>query len=357
MNDCDPEDLWSFHREMSEVDLEFWFSKDPLYYIIGNDEGIYSLYWGTASKDNIVRPDMKKILKDCPLSIDEDDTSESINKKIQEFFIEQYEKKKGKLDLAQKADPPEQESKAQIIFRVDKIPSNVKARIESLNDPGVQKRKKAWMDETDPELKAQKEQEMWNYLYRLGEELEAQDEAYRTMGPPSGNRQLFRDMAQEVTSFMVEYKVIKEPELTYLYDDQGILDEFFQIYVTDPDILALKEKPKDLYLRIVGMHALGAGMYVTLMQNEFGHTVDEFTPDEIEKIFSDFQNEDAYVLGLRQCGIPVDSNNKRVLDHIILTGMDAAKASVGSAIFEPKNIKTYMQVLYNAGNTIIMRRQ
>ena len=261
----------------------------------------------------------------------------------------------GELDLAQLSDLPEPMTGGRIILKLDKIPCNVKARVDSLKDPGFQAREKAWMDEADPERKTRKEEEMWSYLDKLGEELDAQDEMYRTMGPLSGNQQLFRDMAQEVTSFMMEYKVIKEPELTYLYDDRGILDRLFRNHITDPYILALKEKPEDLYLRIVGMHALGAGLYVTLMQNEFDHTADEFTPDEIEKIFSDFQNEDAYILGLRQCGIPVESNNKRVLDHLILKGMDAAKASAGPAIFEPENIKTYMQVLYNAGNAVIMR--
>ena len=53
-------------------------------------------------------------------------------------------------------------------------------------------------------------------------------------------------------------------------------------------------------------------------------------------------------------GILINSGNKKVLDQIIVTGMLAARASAGSRIFEPENLKAYMQVLYNAGNSIIM---
>ena len=103
------------------------------------------------------------------------------------------------------------------------------------------------------------------------------------------------------------------------------------------------------------MHAFGAGIFATCMQNEFKHFADEFTSDDIEKIFSAFHEDDAYKLGLERLKIPLDSNNKRVLDAVILAGMRAAKASAGSGVFEPKNIHTYMQVLFNAGNTVVMR--
>ena len=90
INCNEPEDLWSLHGDMSEEDIAFWFSEDPLEYIIENDEEIYSFFRGQAPKQEIDRPDMENILQKCPVSIDEEETPESIKEKIQQFFLEQY---------------------------------------------------------------------------------------------------------------------------------------------------------------------------------------------------------------------------------------------------------------------------
>jgi hypothetical protein len=246
-------------------------------------------------------------------------------------------------------------AKAQIFITINKMPSNVKGRVESMKDPEFQRLKKDWMNETNSELKEQKEQRMWKRMDELMKERDAEDEKMRTLGPRELNQPLFRDIAQAVVDEMIEHGVIKIPELTYLYNEAGVLDRMFRQNSKDPNILALKDKPDDLYLIIIGMHAFGAGIYATCMQNEFKHFADEFTPDDIDKIFTAFHEVDAYQLGLEQMKIPLDSNNKKILDAVILAGMRAAKASAGDALYEPKNIHTYMQVLFNAGNTLVMR--
>ena len=86
----EPDSLWSLYGDMSEDDLAFWFSEDPLEYIIENDEEIYSFFRGQAPKQEIDRPDMENILRKCPVSVDEDDDPESIKEKIQAFFLDQY---------------------------------------------------------------------------------------------------------------------------------------------------------------------------------------------------------------------------------------------------------------------------
>ena len=90
VNSDGPEDLWSLHGNMSEDDIAFWFSEDPLEYIIENDEEIYSFFRGKAPREEIDRPDMENILRKCPVLIDEEDTPESIEAKIQQFFLEKY---------------------------------------------------------------------------------------------------------------------------------------------------------------------------------------------------------------------------------------------------------------------------
>ena len=96
-------------------------------------------------------------------------------------------------------------------------------------------------------------------------------------------------------------------------------------------------------------------MYVTLLQNDFRHPVEEFTSSELQKIIYDVQRTDAYELGLNRMGIPLNSRNKEILDHLILLAMFKARASAGSKIFEPENLKAYMQPLYNSGNTVVTR--
>ena len=105
------------------------------------------------------------------------------------------------------------------------------------------------------------------------------------------------------------------------------------------------------------MHAFGAGAYVTVKQLDYGHQVNEFTSDELKRIALDFQQTDAYELSLKRLKIPVDSSNKKILDQIIITGLNTAKATVEDRIMEPQNLKAYMQVLYNAGISMnLMRR-
>lgn len=171
------------------------------------------------------------------------------------------------------------------------------------------------------------------------------------------NQQVFRDVVQEVAIRMNKVGITNQPVLTYIKNDQGLFDAMFQQHMTQSSTLALRKKSDDLYLVVLGMHALGMGMYVTLLQNDYNHPVEEFTASELQSIIYNVQRTDAYELGLNRMGISINSGNKKVLDHIITTAMLAARASAGSKIFEPENLKAYMQALYNAGNTVVTRAE
>jgi len=47
------------------------------------------LIWYTAECNRCV-PDMYGIMKKCPIELDEGDTTETIHKKVNDYFIEQY---------------------------------------------------------------------------------------------------------------------------------------------------------------------------------------------------------------------------------------------------------------------------
>lgn len=171
------------------------------------------------------------------------------------------------------------------------------------------------------------------------------------------NQQLFRDITQEVALYMFYAGFTSQPGLSFLRDDSGILNGLFIQHTTNPRILAIKNVSEDDYLQIVGMHAFGAGAYVTVKQLDFKHSVGEFTPEEVRQIALDFQETDAYELALNRLGVPLDSKEKNILDYIVLTGIKAAKASVGSEIWKDENMKAFMQVLFNAGVSMYMLRR
>ena len=77
-------ELWNLYPKMKEYYLGFWFSKYPLDYIVEyNYSGFEGSYVGST-------PDIKGIRKHCPILLEENDTLESIEEKIQAFFIKLY---------------------------------------------------------------------------------------------------------------------------------------------------------------------------------------------------------------------------------------------------------------------------
>lgn len=171
------------------------------------------------------------------------------------------------------------------------------------------------------------------------------------------NQQLFRVLTQEVALFMFHAGITSQPGLSFLHDDKGILNGLFIQHTTNPEILAIKSVSEESYLQIAGMHAFGAGAYVTAKQLDFKHPVGEFTSEELRQIALDFQEIDAYELALNRLGVPLDSKEKHILDYIVLTGIKAAKSSVGSEIWKDENMKAFMQVLFNAGVSMYMLRR
>lgn len=166
------------------------------------------------------------------------------------------------------------------------------------------------------------------------------------------SNQLFRDLTQETAILMMKMGIIKNPELLFLKDDSGILKGLYVQHSTNPQLDRIRQLSVDDYLAVCGMHALGAGIYVSLMQGALNKPVENFSKDDIGKIVRAFQTTDAYELALRALNIPIDSQNKRALDQIYLTALNTAKKEVGAENMTGNNLQTYMQVLFNAGVTL-----
>lgn len=170
-------------------------------------------------------------------------------------------------------------------------------------------------------------------------------------------KKLFDEATKEIALFMSNLGIIREPRLSFFENDGGISERLFLEHSEDPDVLALKNISDEVYLRVAGMHAFGAGAFVAAKEIELKHPVSEFTDEEIESIFSDFDKKDAYELALEKLKIPLGSGNKKVLDRVIVIGIKEAKQIAGEKATEPENLKAFMQVLFNAGTSMYLMKK
>lgn len=166
---------------------------------------------------------------------------------------------------------------------------------------------------------------------------------------------LFRAIVQDVAICMMQLKITSQPVLRFFNNDQGLLEGIYQQHTSDPNILAIKNMSEDTFARICGMHAFGAGAYATLMQGDFDKAIGTWNNSELLSIVDAFKKTDAYELALNKLGYPLDGNNKKVCDHIIMTGLQSTIKNSGLRVLSNEALKIYMQVMFNAGITLVLR--
>lgn len=164
--------------------------------------------------------------------------------------------------------------------------------------------------------------------------------------------QLFKDITQDVTICMMQVGILKEPMMQFLNDDLGILNRQHELHTTDAEFISLKNTEYDTYAFVCGMHALGTGLYVCTKQVDIEKSIQEWELAEVQSIFDEFASTDAYELALNRMGWLPTGNNKKVLDHVILTGLKSAKENSEKDVLSDNELKAYMQVMFNAGVTI-----
>lgn len=169
-------------------------------------------------------------------------------------------------------------------------------------------------------------------------------------------RDFERDLIQTVAITMFELKITKQPALSFFHNDHGIFEETFLSHTTDPEFVAMSQQDFATYLMVLGCHALGAAAYVAICQRKYHKPLAEFGNVELREIAQALHNTDPYELGLNALGFRHDGNNKKCLDHIVVTANNAARNLAGNNIHDKRYQKIYMQVLYNAGVTLIYGR-
>ena len=169
-------------------------------------------------------------------------------------------------------------------------------------------------------------------------------------------RNFERDLIQTVAITMFQLKIIKQPTLNFFNNDHGIFENIFISHTTDPRMLAIAGQNFTTYLMVMGCHALGTAAYVALCQTKYKKPLEEFGEKEICEIAQTIHETDAYEVALNALGYKLDGNNKRCLDHIVVTANNAAQSLAGEKIHDKRYQKIFMQVCYNAGVTLLYGR-
>lgn len=175
-------------------------------------------------------------------------------------------------------------------------------------------------------------------------------------GQSAANVESFkRDLIQSVVIFMYKSKIMDSPMLKFFNNDQGLFEAFFTSTINDIGVQQIKVAMPNMYLTVIGTHALGAGAYISKCQQYFNKPVEEFEEKDIMKIAQAFSQTDAYELALTSLGIGLNSQNKKVMDGIVLTAQETAANLAGDISNNTALLKVYAEVLYNAGVTVAYR--
>ena len=164
---------------------------------------------------------------------------------------------------------------------------------------------------------------------------------------------LFQEITQTVAIVMWKMGIVEQPGLQFFHNDNGIFEGLFVQHTTESQMLAYKKISEEIFLSVCGSHAFGAGIYVAALQGKLNKSVEDFNLENIRAIAAAFSRTDAYELGLKTLNIAPDSQNKQALDQIIRYAKMTAKETAGDNVLALPNIKAYMQVLYNAGVTLV----
>lgn len=173
--------------------------------------------------------------------------------------------------------------------------------------------------------------------------------------PSTDSLQAFqRDLIQEVALLMNAMGITSQPILKFFYNDQGIFEGIFLSHSTDPQMVALKRQNKDLYLTILGCHALGTAAYVAICQDSLNKPVDKFSQSELSMIAGTLHANDAYEVALNALNFSPESSGKKCLDTLVLRAISFTKQAVGEKIMDSSYQRVFMNVMYNAGVTLVM---
>jgi hypothetical protein len=193
---------------------------------------------------------------------------------------------------------------------------------------------------------------LFDNLFKKKNQRPAED----TMQGDNQLREFERDLIQEVALTMFQMKITKQPGLNFFHNDHGIFEGIFISHTTDPQMLMIAQQDFNTYMMVLGCHTLGTAAYVATCQGKYKKPLEQFGETEMREIAKTIHDTDAYEVGLKALGFAPDGNNKKCLDRIVVVANTTAQKLAGGKIYDKRYQKVYMQVLYNAGVSLIYGR-
>ncbi|MBQ0078423.1 MAG: hypothetical protein KBS66_00840 [Eubacterium sp.] len=158
----------------------------------------------------------------------------------------------------------------------------------------------------------------------------------------------------DIISRLHKAKVIAEPQMKFIYNDRGVMKSVFDAHMTDPEIDILRKTKPDMFLMIMSVHSMGAGMMVIYTQKEKGKTLGHFTDEEVADMISLFKAYDVYQLACQKVGAEPGSQIKNYLDTVAKQGAFLARREAGEQVYEEEVLKDFAQAMFNLGVTIAL---
>ncbi len=167
-----------------------------------------------------------------------------------------------------------------------------------------------------------------------------------------------KDATQTLIMAMVSIKIVAAPIIYYLKNGDHLRDAYLNQLINDPGMSRICAGDQNPYFLILTYHALGAGVYMTVMSNE-GHDISSIAAPSAMKILEDLRQIGSVELGLKSIRIDPESNNKKVVDHLVMSSVNAIvkeyRKEISSSQKELYTI-ALLNIYFNVGVTIAIAR-
>ncbi len=93
-------------------------------------------------------------------------------------------------------------------------------------------------------------------------------------------------------------------------------------------------------------------MNIVKMREQSLRPAKDFKIEKVKEVASIFAKTDTYKLALGPLGLQVNSKNKMAIDQIYTIGSIGGIKLVGNELYNPINLGTFMQAMFNVGVTM-----
>lgn len=175
---------------------------------------------------------------------------------------------------------------------------------------------------------------------------------YRSSMELITNQNLYDELAAFVATELSSLNLTEVASLKSFGDDKGVLDSLVFSATVSPAYTKIKARSQAEYLGVCGSNAFGRGVYVAGMQNVLNKPISQFTNGEVQEILDAFVYTSGYELGLKMIKVEAGSEKHKASQTLIVHVANYYLESCSEPM-EKDNLRSYLQVLFNAGVSVI----